>query len=152
MYRRHGSGEVSDADARELIATTLDVRDRLMPSIEDLGSPEQRAALDERYRALLAQFDPTSVFARRQRPPTDGADAVLDTVDLERREPPVESGTRAELIDRGTEVSALFHFEEGRQVPGPDPERADYNSFLSFRDPDGNGWMVQELGGTSGRT
>ena len=52
---------------------------------------------------------------------------------------------RAELTGRGTEVSELFHFGEGGQLPGPDPERADYNSFLSFRDPDGNGWMVQEV-------
>ena len=30
-------------------------------------------------------------------------------------------------------------------MPGPDPERRDYNSFLSFKDPDGNGWLVQEV-------
>lgn len=53
---------------------------------------------------------------------------------------------RAELAGRGTEASEIFHFEEGRQVPGPDPQRSDYGSFLSFRDPDGNGWMVQEVG------
>ncbi len=55
---------------------------------------------------------------------------------------------RAELTGRGTDVSELFHFEAGKQVPGPDPERTDYNSFLSFSDPDGNGWMVQEVGFT----
>jgi catechol 2,3-dioxygenase-like lactoylglutathione lyase family enzyme len=55
---------------------------------------------------------------------------------------------RAELAGRGTDVSKLFHFDEGKQVPGPDPERSDYNSFLSFSDPDGNGWMVQEVGRT----
>lgn len=37
------------------------------------------------------------------------------------------------------DVSEVFHFEEGQQRPGPD-----YNSFLSFSDPDGTGWMVQE--------
>jgi catechol 2,3-dioxygenase-like lactoylglutathione lyase family enzyme len=52
---------------------------------------------------------------------------------------------RAELVARGTEVSEVFHFESGRQEAGPDPERADYNSFLSFSDPDGNGWLVQEV-------
>jgi catechol 2,3-dioxygenase-like lactoylglutathione lyase family enzyme len=62
--------------------------------------------------------------------------------------PDIEAA-RAELIGRGTAVSELFHFEEGRQVQGPDPGRADYNSFLSFSDPDGNGWMVQEAGRTS---
>ena len=52
---------------------------------------------------------------------------------------------RAELVGRGTEASEVFHFEAGGQVPGPDPGRAAYNSFLSFSDPDGNGWTVQEV-------
>ena len=51
---------------------------------------------------------------------------------------------RAELVDRGIEVSEVFHFEDGRQLSGPDPKRADYNSFASFSDPDGNQWLVQE--------
>jgi hypothetical protein len=43
-------------------------------------------------------------------------------------------------------VSEVFHFDEGGQTDGPDPERRDYGSFLSFADPDGNGWLVQEVG------
>ena len=43
------------------------------------------------------------------------------------------------------EASEVFHFEEGVQVDGPDPSRADYGSFLSFSDPDGNGWLIQEV-------
>jgi len=54
---------------------------------------------------------------------------------------------RAELVERGVDASEVFHFESGGQVPGPDPQRADYNSFLSFSDPDGNGWLVQEVAG-----
>jgi hypothetical protein len=42
-------------------------------------------------------------------------------------------------------TSDVFHFEDGVQVAGPDPARADYGSFLSFSDPDGNGWLVQEV-------
>jgi catechol 2,3-dioxygenase-like lactoylglutathione lyase family enzyme len=57
--------------------------------------------------------------------------------------PDIEAA-RAELAGRGVQVSETFHFEEGNQRPGPDPARADYNSFLSFSDPDGTGWMVQE--------
>ena len=53
---------------------------------------------------------------------------------------------RAELAERGIDVSQLFHFEDGKRLPGADPEHRDYNSFLSFNDPDGNGWMVQEVG------
>jgi len=52
---------------------------------------------------------------------------------------------RAELASRGVAVSEPFHFDAGGQRPGPDPERRDYGSFLSFTDPDGNGWMVQEV-------
>ena len=60
---------------------------------------------------------------------------------------------RAELIDRGADVSPVFHDAggvfhhagtEGR-VAGPAPEHADYGSFASFSDPDGNGWLVQEI-------
>jgi hypothetical protein len=43
-------------------------------------------------------------------------------------------------------VGEPFHFDDGGQVPGPDPDRRDYASFLSFGDPDGNVWMVQEVG------
>jgi catechol 2,3-dioxygenase-like lactoylglutathione lyase family enzyme len=51
----------------------------------------------------------------------------------------------AELLARGVAVSEPSHFTERGQQPGPDPERRDYNSFLSFDDPDGNGWLVQEV-------
>ncbi|BAY21120.1 hypothetical protein NIES2100_08690 [Calothrix sp. NIES-2100] len=59
----------------------------------------------------------------------------------------------AELVDRGVEVSEVFHDiggvfhhagTEGRET-GPDPERRDYASFASFSDPDGNGWVLQEV-------
>ena len=45
---------------------------------------------------------------------------------------------RAELVGRGVDASELFHFDEGGQQAGPDPERQSYNTFLSFHDPDGN--------------
>ncbi len=52
---------------------------------------------------------------------------------------------RAELLERGVEAGDVFHFESGGQRPGADPSHADYNSFVSFADPDGNVWMVQEV-------
>ncbi len=52
---------------------------------------------------------------------------------------------RAELTGRGVDASELFHFGAGGQEPGPEPQRASYGSFLSFSDPDGNGWLVQEV-------
>jgi catechol 2,3-dioxygenase-like lactoylglutathione lyase family enzyme len=60
---------------------------------------------------------------------------------------------RAELVDHGAQVSDVFHDADGvfhhagttARVPGPDPERRSYCSFASFSDPDGNGWMLQEV-------
>lgn len=52
---------------------------------------------------------------------------------------------RAELEARGVEVSELWHMDGGNQASGPDPNRADYASFFSFSDPDGNGWLIQEV-------
>ena len=54
---------------------------------------------------------------------------------------------RAEVVDRGVEVSEVFHgspFGEGR-LNGPDPERQSYRSYASFDDPDGNMWLLQEV-------
>ena len=52
---------------------------------------------------------------------------------------------RAELVRRGMAVSEPYHFTEGGQTPGLDPQRRDFGTFLSFADPDGNGWVVQEV-------
>jgi catechol 2,3-dioxygenase-like lactoylglutathione lyase family enzyme len=52
---------------------------------------------------------------------------------------------RAELTGRGVEASEIFHFGPAGQTPGHEPQRASYGSFLSFADPDGNGWLVQEV-------
>jgi catechol 2,3-dioxygenase-like lactoylglutathione lyase family enzyme len=58
--------------------------------------------------------------------------------------------TRAELVERGVEVSEVYHglgspFFPAARIPGPDPERASYASYASFQDPDGNGWTLQEV-------
>jgi predicted enzyme related to lactoylglutathione lyase len=52
---------------------------------------------------------------------------------------------RAELVERGIDISEIFHFGPEGQLSGPDPERADYGSFASFTDPDDNGWLLQEV-------
>jgi predicted enzyme related to lactoylglutathione lyase len=52
---------------------------------------------------------------------------------------------RAELVGKGVDVSEPFHFGESGQAPGFHPERADYGTFASFSDPDGNGWLLQEV-------
>ena len=65
--------------------------------------------------------------------------------------------SRKELLDRGVQISEVFHNEGvyagtdepylfGRvRVSGPDPKHDSYRSFASFRDPDGNGWLFQEI-------
>jgi len=54
---------------------------------------------------------------------------------------------RADLVSRGIEVSEVFHHDGllGPVVTGPDPKRGTYASFASFEDPDGNGWLLQEI-------
>lgn len=52
---------------------------------------------------------------------------------------------RALLVERGVDASEPFHFGPGGQTPGLDPQRSDYGTFLSISDPDGNGWLVQEV-------
>jgi hypothetical protein len=60
---------------------------------------------------------------------------------------------RAELVGRGVDVGEMFRDAGGvfhrvrtkGQVAGPQPKRLDYGSFASFNDPDGNGWVLQEV-------
>ena len=65
---------------------------------------------------------------------------------------------RKDLLSRGVDVSEVFHGASGvyagtdepylfgrLRVSGPDPEHGSYRSFASFRDPDGNGWLLQEI-------
>lgn len=44
----------------------------------------------------------------------------------------------------GVDVSEVFHLAGGR-VPGPDPQGRSYQTYASFSDPDGNGWLLQEI-------
>jgi catechol 2,3-dioxygenase-like lactoylglutathione lyase family enzyme len=65
---------------------------------------------------------------------------------------------RDELIAQGVDASEVFHGADGvftgadqpylfgrLRVKGPDPEHRSYRSFVSFSDPDGNGWLLQEI-------
>lgn len=53
---------------------------------------------------------------------------------------------RGRLHQGGVEISEVYHFAAGERLPGPDPRRGDFNSFASFSDPDGNTWLLQEVG------
>jgi catechol 2,3-dioxygenase-like lactoylglutathione lyase family enzyme len=53
-----------------------------------------------------------------------------------------------ELVARGINASEVFHgspFSPAGRISGPDPERQSYGSYVSFEDPDGNAWIVQEV-------
>jgi catechol 2,3-dioxygenase-like lactoylglutathione lyase family enzyme len=62
---------------------------------------------------------------------------------------------RADLVARGVDVSEVFHpgtpgaqfrpDDTGGRVSGPAPDRTSYRSFATFGDPDGNGWLLQEV-------
>ena len=65
--------------------------------------------------------------------------------------PDIETA-RAEIAERGIEVSEIFHEADPfvragveHRIPGAHPERVSYSSFATFTDPDGNEWLLQEI-------
>jgi catechol 2,3-dioxygenase-like lactoylglutathione lyase family enzyme len=56
----------------------------------------------------------------------------------------VESA-RDDLIKRGVDVSDVFHLTPDGRGDGPAPDHGTYNSYAAFSDPDGNGWLLQEV-------
>ena len=74
---------------------------------------------------------------------TQGLQLVADDIDA----------ARADLASRGAEVSEVFHDAGGvfhhagtaERVTGPAPDHKSYGSWVSFADPDGNSWFVQEV-------
>ncbi|HKR86801.1 MAG TPA: VOC family protein [Phenylobacterium sp.] len=60
---------------------------------------------------------------------------------------------RADLVEHGVAASEVFHdraggynrFDPAARATGPDPQRRSYASFVTFEDPDGNGWILQEI-------
>jgi catechol 2,3-dioxygenase-like lactoylglutathione lyase family enzyme len=68
--------------------------------------------------------------------PLQGLILVVDDIDV----------AREDLIDRGVEVSAVWHLDPDQgPVGGRDPENRSYFSRASFADPDGNAWILQEI-------
>jgi catechol 2,3-dioxygenase-like lactoylglutathione lyase family enzyme len=107
-------------------------------------------AADENFR--LVQLTPPGsacsiIFGKGVTAAAPGSlqSVVLAVTDIEK--------ARAELIEHGAAVSEVWHdaggvfFHAGHEarVAGPDPERRSYSSYASFNDPDGNGWVLQEL-------
>ncbi len=104
-------------------------------------------------------------YAERSTPPGSDASIIFGTGVTDAAPGSIDSlvlavddidAARAELIDRGVEVSDVFHdaggglgggFHAGTEerAQGPDPEGRSYGSYASFSDPDGNGWLLQEI-------
>jgi catechol 2,3-dioxygenase-like lactoylglutathione lyase family enzyme len=129
---------VSDVDRAKEFYTKLGFRE----DIDFVHSPEYR----------VVQFTPPGSEASiiigtgitTSRPGSyQGLQLVVDDI----------VAARDELVGRGVDVSDVFHDETGifhhagtaARVSGPDANRGSYGSFMSFEDPDGNGWIVQEV-------
>jgi len=127
----------------ELVVPVADVDRATAFSMEQAGfrlDVDHRAGDESRVVQLTPPGSACSIALMRN----TGAPGSLQGLHLV--VPGIEAA-RAELAGRGADVSEVYHFESGNQVDGPDPGRADYGSILSFGDPDGNGWLVQEVRG-----
>jgi catechol 2,3-dioxygenase-like lactoylglutathione lyase family enzyme len=73
-------------------------------------------------------------------PPGSAQNLLLVVSDIE--------SARDALVARGVDVGEVSHgnrFSDDGRLSGPDPEGASYRTFATFRDPDGNGWVLQEI-------
>jgi catechol 2,3-dioxygenase-like lactoylglutathione lyase family enzyme len=147
-----GSPPVKAGEVRlEVVVVSVSDVDRAKSFYETLGwRLDADLAVDDGYRVV--QLTPPGsacsiIFGEgvTSAPPGSSEGLQLTVYDIDE--------ARADLIGRGVDVSELFHdvmgvFHhagiEGR-LGGPAPEHADYGSFAAFSDPDGNGWLLQEI-------
>ena len=148
-----GSGSVADVDMKlEVVVIPVSDVDRAKEFYSKLGwrLDADRAAGDN-FR--LVQFTPPGSGSSIQfgvnltsAAPGSAQAMLLAVSDIE--------AARSELIAHGVDASQVFHCETGTacrfsgigaRVTGPHPERLSYYSFVSFSDPDGNGWLLQEV-------
>ena len=148
-------------------ATTVDTRLEIV--VLPVSDPDRAKAFYEKLGWRLdADFADGSAFRVMQFTPPGSPASVIFGTNVTPAAPGTAQGlylivsdieaARAELVRRGVEVSEVFHgaggVYEGADEPflfgthresGPDPDRGSYRSFLSFKDPDGNGWLLQEV-------
>ncbi len=118
------------------------------------------------YKSLGWRLDVDRVTAERRTvhftPPgsscsiffgTDVTSAAPGTAQLHHLVVADIEAAQAELVAKGVETSGIFHdarggfnrFDLDQRASGPDPDRRTYASFLTFNDPDGNSWLLQEV-------
>ncbi len=100
-------------------------------------------------------YQPNDAFRVVQVTPTGSACSITFGTGLSQVAPGTYQGmhlvvtdieaAHAELVAAGVEVGEPYHLGAEGQANGLHPERASYGTYLSFADPDGNGWLVQEV-------
>jgi catechol 2,3-dioxygenase-like lactoylglutathione lyase family enzyme len=127
----------------EVITIPVSDLDRAKAFYEGLGWRLDADFKDggERAVQLTPPGSPCSVHLGKNAPgPAQGIFLVVSDIEA----------ARDDLVRRGVEVSEIFHFAKG---PGPfggvvgglAPDHQSYGSYATFKDPDGNGWVLQEV-------
>ena len=135
----------------EVVIIPVSNADRAKAFYEKLGfRADGDFVVDEKLRVL--QFTPprseasiifgTGVTSAKPGS-TQGLVLAVDNIDA----------ARADLVGRGIDVSEVFHYSgfpfnnsvDNNRISGRDPEGRTYFTFASFEDPDGNGWLLQEV-------
>ena len=133
----------------EVVIVPVSDVDRAKAFYEKLGFRLDIDIVSENFRGI--QFTPprseaSIIFGKGVTSARPGsAELVLAVDDLD--------AARDDLIGRGVNVSEVFHYAggpfnntvENARVAGRDPEGRSYFSFVSFQDPDGNRWLLQEI-------
>ena len=147
-----GSPSVKPGEFRlEVVVVPVSDADRAKRFYESLGwRSDAEVAVEDGYR--LMQFTPPGsgcsiIFGEgvTSAPPGSAQGLHLAVYDID--------AARADLVSRGVEVSETFHDSTGvfhhagteGRLDGPAADHRDYGSFASFNDPDGNGWVLQEI-------
>ena len=145
------SNPVNSPDMKlEVVLFSVSDVDRAKAFYENLGWRFDIDIVEGDFRGI--QMTPTNsdasiIFGKGVTPNNSGSmqNLVLAVDDLD--------AVRKDLLDRGVNVSEIFHYAggpfnnavENPRVNGRDPEGRSYFSFASFEDPDGNVWLLQEI-------
>jgi catechol 2,3-dioxygenase-like lactoylglutathione lyase family enzyme len=122
----------------EVVTIPVSDVDRAKKFYESLGwrldeTPAWVVQLTPPGSSCSVQFGPNRTSA----PPGSAENLYLVVPDIQE--------TRDQLLAAGVEVDAITHPGPGGTESGPDPERRSYSSRATFRDPDGNSWLLQEV-------